>query len=87
MLRKAIREHRLGYVMQIAANRPVPTHAAPIRVGELAATLPDGVAALHLRAGQQRPALLQLGLDRVARRGFHLSTLLWGPRYAGPVPG
>jgi SRSO17 transposase len=40
-LRKAIRDHRLGYVMQVAANRRVPTHAGPIRVDGLAATLPD----------------------------------------------
>jgi SRSO17 transposase len=40
-LRKAIRDHRLGYVMQVAANRRVPTHAGPMRVDELAATLPD----------------------------------------------
>jgi SRSO17 transposase len=41
LLRKAIREHHLGYVMQIAANRRVPTHAGPLRVDELAATMPD----------------------------------------------
>lgn len=41
LLRKAIREHRLGYVMQIAANRRVPTHAGSIRVDELAATVAD----------------------------------------------
>lgn len=40
-LRKAIREHGLGYVLQVAANRRVPTHAGPIRVDELAATVPD----------------------------------------------
>ena len=31
----------LGYVLQVAANRRVPTHAGPIRVDELAATVPD----------------------------------------------
>ena len=41
LLRKAIREHHLGYVMQIAANRRVPTHAGTLRVDELAATMPD----------------------------------------------
>jgi SRSO17 transposase len=41
LLRKAIRGHGLGYVLQVAANRRVPTHAGPIRVDELAATLPD----------------------------------------------
>jgi SRSO17 transposase len=41
LLRKAIRDHGLGYVLQVAANRRVPTHAGPLRVDELAATLPD----------------------------------------------
>ena len=43
LLRRTIRDHRLGYVMQVAANRRVPTHAGPIRVDELAATVPDSV--------------------------------------------
>jgi SRSO17 transposase len=41
LLRKAIREHRLGYVLQVAANRRVPTHAGPMRVDGLAATVPE----------------------------------------------
>lgn len=41
LLRTAIRDHQLGYALQIAANRRVPTHAGPIRVEELAARLPD----------------------------------------------
>jgi SRSO17 transposase len=41
LLRKAIRDHGLGYVLQVAANRRVPTHAGPIRVDGLAATLPE----------------------------------------------
>jgi SRSO17 transposase len=32
LLRKAIREHGLGYVLQVAANRRVPTHVGPVRV-------------------------------------------------------
>jgi hypothetical protein len=36
-----IREQGLGYAMQVAANRRVPTHAGPIRVDRLAATVPD----------------------------------------------
>ncbi|MGI9092340.1 MAG: hypothetical protein ACR2FF_02605 [Mycobacteriales bacterium] len=40
LLRKAIRDHHLGYVLQVAANRRVPTHAGPMRVDELAA-VPD----------------------------------------------
>jgi SRSO17 transposase len=40
-LRKTVREHGLGYVLQIAANRRVPTHAGPIRVDQLPTLLPD----------------------------------------------
>ena len=39
-LRAAIRGHGLGYVMAIAANRRVPTHAGPIRVDALPALIP-----------------------------------------------
>ena len=39
-LRAAIRGHGLGYVFAVAANRRVPTHAGPIRVDQLPATLP-----------------------------------------------
>ncbi|MDQ6848399.1 MAG: IS701 family transposase [Actinomycetota bacterium] len=39
-LRAAVRRAGLGYVLQIAANRRVPTHAGPIRVDELAALMP-----------------------------------------------
>jgi SRSO17 transposase len=37
----AIRGHRLGYVLAIAANRRVPTHAGPIRVDALPALIPE----------------------------------------------
>jgi DDE superfamily endonuclease len=40
-LRRMVRAHGLGYVLQVAANRRVPTHAGPVRVDELAATVPD----------------------------------------------
>jgi SRSO17 transposase len=40
-LRATVRGHGLGYALQIAANRRVPTHAGPIRVDELPATVPD----------------------------------------------
>jgi SRSO17 transposase len=40
-LRRTVRAHGLGYVLQVAANRRVPTHAGPVRVDELAATVPD----------------------------------------------
>ncbi|MBA2560187.1 MAG: IS701 family transposase [Propionibacteriales bacterium] len=40
-LRATIRGHRLGYVLQVAANRRVPTAAGPIRVDQLPALLPS----------------------------------------------
>jgi SRSO17 transposase len=39
-LRAQVRGHGLGYVLAIAANRRVPTHAGPIRVDALPAQLP-----------------------------------------------
>jgi SRSO17 transposase len=39
-LRAAVRNHGLGYVLAIAANRHVPTQAGPIRVDTLPAQLP-----------------------------------------------
>ncbi|ORC04411.1 hypothetical protein B1T48_27370 [Mycobacterium persicum] len=39
-LRAALRGHGLGYVMAVAANRRVPTHAGPIRVDALPALIP-----------------------------------------------
>jgi len=39
-LRAQVRGHGLGYVLAIAANRRVPTHAGPIRVDGLPAQLP-----------------------------------------------
>jgi len=43
LLRRAIREHHLGYALQVAAKRRVPTLAGPMRVDALAATMPDPV--------------------------------------------
>ena len=40
-LRATIRSHGLGYVLQVAANRGVPTDAGPIRVDQLPALLPS----------------------------------------------
>ena len=55
-LRGTIRDHGLGYVLQVAANRRVPTHAGPMRVDELAATMPGRrVATLLRRAGSKGP--------------------------------
>jgi len=39
-LRASVRGHGLGYVLQIAANRRVPTHTGPKRVDELASSMP-----------------------------------------------
>jgi len=39
-LRAAVRGHRLGYVLAVAANRRVPTDAGPIRVDALPALIP-----------------------------------------------
>ena len=39
-LRAAVRDHGLGYVLAVAANRRVPTHAGPIRVDALPALIP-----------------------------------------------
>lgn len=39
-LRRSCRAHGLGYVLQVAANRRVPTHAGPIRVDAVAALIP-----------------------------------------------
>jgi len=40
-LRQAIRAAGLGYVLQVSANRAMPTAAGPIRVDELAGMLPE----------------------------------------------
>jgi SRSO17 transposase len=42
-LRKAIRGHRLGYVLQVSANRRVPTAAGPVRVDQLPGLIPPTV--------------------------------------------
>ena len=39
-LRAAVRDHGLGYVLAVSANRRVPTHAGPIRVDVLPALIP-----------------------------------------------
>ncbi len=39
-LRRTCREHGLGYALQVAANRRVPTHAGPMRVDALPALIP-----------------------------------------------
>jgi SRSO17 transposase len=57
-LRAAIRGHCLGYVMAIAANRRVPTHAGPIRVDALPALIPTHAWQKHSAgAGAHGPRL------------------------------
>jgi SRSO17 transposase len=40
-LAATVRGHGLGYVLQVAANRRVPTHAEVLRLDELAAAMPE----------------------------------------------
>jgi SRSO17 transposase len=55
-LRATVRGHQLGYALQVAANRRVPTHAGPIRVDALAATVPDSAwQAQSAGAGSKGP--------------------------------
>ena len=57
-LRAAVRGHGLGYVMAIAANRRVPTHAGPIRVDALPALIPTHAWQQHSAgAGAHGPRL------------------------------
>ena len=68
-LRRTVREHGLGYVLQVAANRRVPTHAGPMRVDDAARMLPETAWQTYsVRAWQQRRSALFLGLDRPAAR-------------------
>jgi SRSO17 transposase len=56
ILRATIRGHGLGYVLQVAANRRVPTDAGAVRVDELAASMPDMVwQAYSAGAGSKGP--------------------------------
>lgn len=57
-LRAAVRTHGLGYVLAIAANRRVPTHAGPIRVDALPALIPPHAWQCHSAgAGAHGPRL------------------------------
>ena len=57
-LRAAIRGHRLGYVLAVAANRRVPTQAGPIRVDRLPAMLPKRAWQKHSAgAGSHGPRI------------------------------
>jgi SRSO17 transposase len=57
-LRAAVRAHGLGYVLAIAANRRVPTHAGPIRVDKLPTLIPAHAWQRHSAgAGAHGPRL------------------------------
>ena len=57
-LRAAIRGHRLGYVLAVAANRRVPTPAGPIRVDQLHRQLPKRAWQKHSAgAGSHGPRI------------------------------
>ncbi len=57
-LRAAVRGHRLGYVLAVAANRRVPTHAGLIRVDALPAMIPTHAWQRHSAgAGAHGPRL------------------------------
>ena len=57
-LRADVRTHGLGYVLAIAANRRVPTHAGPIRVDKLPALIPSHAWQTHSAgAGAHGPRL------------------------------
>jgi SRSO17 transposase len=46
-LRAAVRGHGLGYILAVAANRRVPTHAGPIRVDALPTLIPPHAWQTH----------------------------------------
>ncbi len=57
-LRATVRGHGLGYVLAIAANRRVPTHASPIRVDALPTLIPAHAWQRHSAgAGSHGPRL------------------------------
>ena len=71
-LRAAIRGHHLGYVLAIAANRRVPTHAGPVRVDALPALIPAHAWQRHSAwRWSSRPTAVLLGLVSAAGRRRH----------------
>jgi len=76
-LRAAVRAHRLGYVLAIAANRRVPTHAGPLRVDKLPALIPTYAWQQHSAgAGAHGPRLYSWAWFRLlaeddSDRGVH----------------
>jgi SRSO17 transposase len=69
-LRAAVRGHGLGYVMAIAANRRVPTHAGPIRADALPALIPPPAWQTHSAgAGAHGPRLYSWAWFRLLAEG------------------
>ena len=69
-LRALVRSHGLGYVMAIAANRRVPTHAGPIRVDALPALIPTHAWQKHSAgAGAHGPRLYSWAWFRLLAEG------------------
>ena len=81
-LRAAIRGHRLGYVLAIAANRYVPTPAGKIRVDRLPAMLPKRAWQKHSAgAGSHGQRYYSWAWVELQRRGRHRHRL---PPFADP---
>jgi SRSO17 transposase len=69
-LRAAVRGHGLGYVLAIAANRRVPTHAGPIRADALPALIPAHAWQKHSAgAGAHGPRLYSWAWFRLLPEG------------------
>ncbi len=69
-LRAAVRDHGLGYVLAVSANRRVPTHAGPIRVDVLPALIPPRAWQRHSAgAGAHGPRLYSWAWFRLLAEG------------------
>jgi SRSO17 transposase len=69
-LRALVRSHDLGYVMAIAANRRVPTHAGPIRVDALPTLIPTHAWQKHSAGtGAHGPRLYSWAWFRLLTEG------------------
>jgi SRSO17 transposase len=66
-LRAELEARRVGYVLAIAGNRRLPTAAGPLRRFPRRALAVAGLAAALGRPRREGPAVLRLGLARVAR--------------------
>jgi len=92
-LRAAVRDHGLGYVLAVSANRRVPTAAGPIRVDRLPAELPSWAWQKHSAGAGSHgpryhswawiPALLLTAPDHPAHPGHRGRSAL---AYRGILP-